>query len=181
MRLTRPLLVLALVACVAVPASAQDYRGMIFGEVGGASIGHADSELGNAPIFGGGAAFHLTPHLVVEGDVHTARVSHVFGRDHHDFSEITLTGSLLYRAPVAGRVHFIAGGGLGVQRAHTELDDPPFFEGIDRVETIRLLHGRVGAEWDVSRRFAIRTDFALWMGEGLDWVVGGRVGVGYRF
>jgi hypothetical protein len=27
----------------------------------------------------------------------------------------------------------------------------------------------------------IRTDFVLWMGEGLDWVAGGRAGVGYRF
>jgi hypothetical protein len=27
----------------------------------------------------------------------------------------------------------------------------------------------------------IRTDAVGWIGEGLDWVVGGRVGLGYRF
>jgi hypothetical protein len=179
-RLTGPLVAIALVVWLAAPASAQDRRAVIFGSVGGASIGHADSEQGKAPIAGGGVGFHLTPRLVVEGDVHAARVSHVFGRENHDFSEVTFTGSLLYRAPVSGRVHVVAGGGLGLQRAHTDVDEPPFFR-IDQVETLRLLHGRLGAEWDISSRLVIRTDFVLWMGEGLDWVAGGRAGVGYRF
>jgi hypothetical protein len=48
-------------------------------------------------------------------------------------------------------------------------------------EWIRLLHGGVGAEWDVSPRVVIRTDAALWFGGGLDWIMAPRVGVGYRF
>jgi hypothetical protein len=98
---------------------------------------------------GGGVGFYLTPVLVVEGDVHRASVSHVFDRDHHDFTETTFTGSLLYRSTPDGRAHFIAGGGAGLQSAQTDLDDPLF--RIDRTETIRLLHGRIGAEWDISR------------------------------
>jgi hypothetical protein len=180
MRTSGALLALALVALAAAPASAQDHRGVIFGQVGGGSIGHADSQQGQAPFFGGGAAFRLTPHLIVEADVHSARVSHVFGRENHDFSEVTLTGSLLFRAPAHGRVHVVAGGGVGLQRAHVEFDEPPI-PRVDRVETIRLLHGRIGAEWDASSRVVIRTDAVLWLGGGLDWVVGGRVGVGYRF
>ena len=139
----------ALVCCLfAAPVLAQERRAVVAGTLGGAGLGHADSEQGNAPIFGGAVGFHLTPRLVVEGDVHTARVSHVFGRDHHDFTETTFTGSLLFRATPGGRAHFIAGGGAGLQRAHTDVDDPPF--RIDRTETIRLLHGRIGAEWDIS-------------------------------
>ena len=134
---------------------------------------------GSAPLFGAGVGFHLTARLVVEGDVHTARVTHVFGRDHHDFTETTFTGSLLFRSRPNGPVHFIVGGGAGLQRAHTDADEPRF--RIDRTETIRLLHGRVGAEWDLSSRLAIRTEGVMWFGEGLDWVVGARAGLGYRF
>jgi hypothetical protein len=171
----------ALVSCViAAPASAQDRRAVIFGEVGGADIGHADSQQGRAPISGAGAAFHLIPRLVVEGDLHRGRVDHVFGRQHHSFTEVTVTGSLLFRTPVRGTAHFIAGGGLARQRAHTKFDEPPFAR-IDRVETLNLLHGRIGAEWDASTRLAIRTDAVLWIGGGLDWIAGARVGIGYRF
>ena len=170
----------ALVFClVAAPVRAQERRAVVAGSIGGAGLGHADSEQGNAPIFGGAVGFHLTPRLVVEGDVHTARVSHVFGRDHHDFTETTFTGSLLFRSTPDSRAHVIAGGGAGLQRAHTVADDPRF--RIDRTETIRLLHGRIGAEWDISSRMAIRTEGVLWFGEGLDWIVGARAGLGYRF
>lgn len=172
-------LALALVGAAA-PASAQHHRALVYGQFGGASIGHADSEQGKAPIFGGGISFNLAPHLVVEGDVHAARVSHVFGREDHDFTQTTFTGSLLYRAPATGNVHVLAGGGLGLQRAHVEFNEagiPP----VDRVETLRLLHGRAGVEWDVSGRVVIRTEAVLWMGGGLDWVSGGRVAIGYRF
>lgn len=162
------------------PAFAQERKTVIFAEVGGASIGHADSLQGHAPIWGGGAAFLLSPGIAIEGDVHGARVTRVFGRDHHDFTEVTVTGSLLFLVPAGGRFQFIAGGGLAWQRAHTVFDEPPFGR-IDRVETIRLLHGRIGAQWNASSRMVIRTDAVLWMGGGLDWVVGGRVGVGYRF
>jgi hypothetical protein len=68
---------------------------------------------------------------------------------------------------------------MGFQRAHTDLDDEGF--RIDKTETIRLLHGRAGAEWEVTKRLAIRTEGVLWFGEGLDWVVGGRAGISYRF
>jgi hypothetical protein len=170
----------ALVVCLfAAPVRAQDRRVVVFGTIGGAGLGHADSEQGKAPIFGGGAGFPLTPRLVVEGDVHTARVSHVFGRDHHDFTEITFTGSLLFRSTPNGRAHFLVGGGAGLQRAHTDVDDPPF--RIDRTETIRLLHGRIGGEWDISSRIANRTEGVMWFGGGLDWVVGARAGICYRF
>ena len=167
------------VSLLAAPVCAQERRTVIVGTIGGAGIGHADSQQGNAPILGGAVGFHLTPRLVVEGDVHTARVSHVFGRDRHDFTETTFTASLLFRSTPDGRAHFIAGGGAGLQRAHTDVDDPPF--RIDRTETIRLLHGRIGAEWDISSRMAIRTEGVMWFGEGLDWVVGARAGLGYRF
>jgi hypothetical protein len=163
----------------AAPVRAQERRAVVVGTVGGAGIGHADSEQGKAPIFGGAVGVHLTARLVVEGDVHTARVSHVFGRDHHDFTETTFTGSLLFRSTPDGRAHFIAGGGAGLQRAHTDADDPPF--RIDRTETIRLLHGRIGAEWDISSRMAIRTEGVMWFGQGLDWIVGARAGLAFRF
>ena len=170
----------AVVFCLfAAPVRAQERRAVLVGTIGGAGLGHADSEQGKAPIFGGAVGFHLTPRLVVEGDVHTARVSHVFGRDHHDFTETTFTGSLLFRSTPDGRAHFIAGGGSGLQRAHIEVDDPPF--RIDRTETIWLLHGRIGAEWNISSRLAIRTEGVMWFGEGLDWVLGARAGLGYRF
>lgn len=167
------------VSLSAAPVWAQERRAVVAGTIGGAGLGHADSEQGSAPLFGGGIGFHLTPRLVVEGDVHTARVSHVFGRARHDFTETTFTASLLFRSTPAGRLHFIAGGGAGLQRAHTDVDEPRL--RIDRTETIRLLHGRVGAEWDLASRIAIRTEGVMWFGEGLDWVVGARVGVGYRF
>jgi len=170
-----------LLACVAGgPAAAQDRRTVIFGDAGYAGIGYDDSEQGKAPIFGGGVAFHLTPRLVVEGDVHGGRVENVFGRQQHDFTELTFTGSLLFRAPVRGRVHLLAGGGLAVQRAHIEFNEPPI-PPVDRTETVRLLHGRLGADWELTDRLVIRTHSDLWMGGGRDWVVGARVGLGYRF
>jgi hypothetical protein len=164
---------------VAGPVQAQEYRAVVVGTVGGAQLGHADSKQGTAPMFGGAVGVHLTPRLVVEGDVHTARVSHVFGREHHDFTATTFTGSLLFRSAPAGRAHFLAGGGAGLQRAHIEIDEPS--SRIDRTEAIRLVHGRVGAEWAASRRIAIRTETVLWFGDGLDWILGVRAGVGYRF
>jgi hypothetical protein len=170
----------ALVVIVfAAPAWAQEGRIVVVGTIGGASVGHADSEQGNALIVGGAVGLHLTPRLVVEGDVHTARVSHVFGRDRHDFTESTLTGSLLFRSTPDGHAHVLVGGGAGLQRARSVVDDPPF--RIDRTETIRLIHGRIGAEWDISSRVAIRTEGVLWFGEGLDWVFGARTGLAYRF
>ncbi len=164
----------------AAPASAQEPRALVFGQFGVASIGHADSEQGTASIFGGGVSFNVTPHLVVEGDIHTGRVSHVFGREDHEFSQMTVTASVLYRTPGGGSVHFLAGGGLGVQRAHVEFEIPSI-PPVDRVETLRLLHARAGVEWDVSQRVVVRPEAVLWMGGGLDWVAGGRVAVGYRF
>ena len=98
------------VSLFAAPVWAQERRAVVVGTIGGASLGHADSEQGNAPIFGGAFGFHLTPRLVVEGDVHTARVSHVFGRDHHDFTDTTFTGSLLFRSTPDGHAHFNSGG-----------------------------------------------------------------------
>jgi hypothetical protein len=99
-------------ACIGVtPLFAQEHRTVILGEIGGASIGHHDSLQGSAPIWGGSAGFFFTPHIGIEGAVQGARVSHVFGRDHHDFTELTMTGSLLFRAPARGGVHFLAGNG----------------------------------------------------------------------
>lgn len=171
----------ALAVCfMAAPASAQEQRAVVFGDVGAASIGHSDSEQGRAPIFGGGVAFHLTPHVVLEGDVHGGRVENVFGRVHHDFTQTTVTGSVLFRAPAHGRVHFVTGGGVALQRAHTVSNEPPFGP-VDRTETQRLLHGRIGADWDISDGVVLRTHAGLWMGGGVDWVAGGRVGLGYRF
>ena len=164
----------------AAPVAAQDRRGVVFGHVGAASIGHADSEQGKAPVFGGGIGFHLTPRFVADADVHRARVTNVFGREQHEFSQVTVTGSVLFRSSPDARAHFLAGGGLAVQRAHSEFTETPFGH-IERVETIRLLHGRIGAEWDLSSRLMIRTEAVLWFGEGLEWVVGGRAAVGYRF
>ena len=161
-------------------ALAQDRRGLLFGQFGIASIGHADSEQGKAPIFGGGVTIHLTPRVVVEGDVHGARVSHVFDRPDHDFTELTATASLLYRAFADRRAHVLAGGGLGIQRAHSAFNVPPVGP-VDRTETLRLWHWRAGAEWDVSPRTVMRTEAVFWFGGGLDWVMGGRLAVGYRF
>jgi len=171
----------ALAVCLtAGPAAAQERRAVVFGDIGGASFGHADSEMGKAPIFGGGIAFELTPYLVLEGDVHGARVENVFGRAYHIFSPMTLTGSVLFRTPAQGRVHFVTGGGVALQRAHIEFNEPPFAP-VDRTETLRRLHGRIGADWDLSDRLVLRTHAVLWMGAGLDWVFGGRAGLGYRF
>jgi outer membrane protein with beta-barrel domain len=183
MRLSRRKVVssiFVLAACLPVTAAGQARRGLVFGNVGLASIGTSDSEQGKAPIFGGGAAFHLTPRLVVEGDLHGARVSHVFGRPDHDFSELTVTGSLLYRAFADRRVRLLAGGGVGLQRAHSAFNVPPV-GAVDRTETIRLWHWRAGPEWDVSDRMIMRTEFVSWFGEGIDWAMGGRLSVGYRF
>lgn len=152
---------------------------MVVGEAGVASVGHSDSKQGTAPIFGGGAAFHLFPWLVVEGDVHGARVGRVFGQDNHSFSEATFTGSLLFRGNRNGRTHLIAGGGIAAQRAHSEFDVPGIH--VDSTETIWMQHGRVGVERDLASRIVIRPEAVFWFGPGLDWVIGGRVGVGYRF
>ncbi len=181
MPVSHPVIPAVLVLCLfATTASGQDRRWVLFGTAGAASIGHADSEQGTAPVVGGGAAFQMTRSLVLEGDVHGARVRHVFGREQHDFSELTFTGSLLFRTSPEGRAHFMAGAGVAVQRAHTEFDVAPVGR-VDRTETLRLTHGRVGGEWDLSDRVVIRSDAVLWFGVGLDWVLGGRVGVGYRF
>ena len=153
---------------------------MVFGAAGVAGIGHSDSTQGTAPIFGGGAALQLFPRLVVEGDVHGARVGRVFGQDNHNFSEVTLTGSLLFRGNANGRTHLIAGGGIAAQRAHSAFDVLPAIH-VDRTETIWMQHGRVGVEWDLTSRMVIRPEAVFWFGPGLDWVMGGRVGVGYRF
>ncbi|MEX2273927.1 MAG: outer membrane beta-barrel protein [Vicinamibacterales bacterium] len=166
--------------CVPTAAAAQDHRAIVFVNAGGASIVHADSEQGKAPIFGGGAGFHLTPRFLIEGDVHGARVTQVFGREHHDFSQVTVTGSVLFRSSPRGRAHFIAGAGWGLQRAHIDFTLEPHGR-IERTETIGLLHGRVGAEWDLSSRIALRTEGVLWFGEGVDGVLGARAGLGYRF
>jgi hypothetical protein len=178
MKLRTALLTLALLAA-AIPSSAQN-RGVVYGDVGYASIGHADSEQGKAPIFGGGAALQVTPHLLVEADVHRGTVENVFGRARHDFSETTFTASFLFRTPVDGPAHLVAGGGIAVQRAHTELDEPSL-PPIDRTETLRLWHGKLGVDWDLTRRVVLRTHGVLSMGGGLDWVFGARVGLGYRF
>ena len=177
---TDKILGFALGICLfAAPVLAQERRTIVSGSLGVAGLGHADSEQGTAPLVGGGVGFFVTPRLLVEGDVHWATVSHVFGRDNHDFTEATLTGSLLFRSAPGKSGHFIAGGGAGLQWAHTDVDSPPF--RIDRTETIRLLHGRIGGEWDISDRMAIRTEGVLWFGDGLDWVLGARAGLTYRF
>lgn len=171
--------VLLLIGLFALPASAQERGVVVSGWIGGATLGHADSEMGKAPIFGAGIGLHLLPRLLVEGDVHTGAVSNVFGRAHHDFRETTFTASVLFRSNPDGDVHFLGGGGLGVQRVHSDVNDPPFV--FERTETIRLWHGRAGVEWGISPRLAIRTEGIMSFGEGLDWVVGGRAGVSYRF
>ena len=52
--------------------------------------------------------------------VHGARIENVFGRERHVFTMATLTGSILYRQPLDEKVDFVAGGGLGYQRAHVD-------------------------------------------------------------
>jgi hypothetical protein len=170
-----------LALCVsATPVSGQDRRWVVFGTAGVASIGHADSEQGKAPVVGGSAGFQMVRRLLLEGEVHGGRVRHVFGREHHDFSELTFTGSVLFRTSPERRAHFVGGGGLALQQARIEFDLPTVGH-VDRTETLSLTHGRAGIEWDVSGRVLIRSEAVLWLGEGLDWVLGGRVGVGYRF
>ena len=169
-----------LLLCCASVTSAQERRGLVFGQAGFASIGHADSEQGKAPIVGLGGSLQLAPWLLVEGDVHHARISNVFGDDNHSFAETTLTGSLLYRAFRNRRVRLVAGGGLGVQRARSMFAVASTGQ-IDVRETIRLWHGLVGGEWSVADRVVIRTDSVWSFGDGLDWVVGGIMLVGYRF
>ena len=179
LRIARVCLFAFAVCLFAAPVWAQEHRSVVFGSLGIVGLGHADSEQGNGPLIGGGIGFYLTPVLVVEVDVHRARVSHVFGRDHHDFTDTTLAGSLLFRSTPDARAHFLAGGGAGLQWAHTDLDEPPF--QIDRTDRIRMLYGRSGAEWDISSRVAIRTEGVLWFGPGLDWIAGFRAELGYRF
>jgi len=170
-----------LALCVfATPVCGQDRRWVVFGTAGVASIGHADSEQGKAPVVAGGAAFQMMRWLLLEGEVHSAQVRHVFGREHHDFSELTLTGSLLFRTSPKRRLHVVGGAGLALQRARIEFEVSPLGH-VDRTETLRLTHGRAGVEWEMSGRVLIRSEAVLWLGEGLDWVLGGRVGVGYRF
>ena len=164
----------------ATTTAAQEYRGAILADAGVASIGHADSEQGNAALLGGGVSFRLAPWLVAEGELHRAHVSRVFGRDDHDFTESTLTGSVLFRAHRGGRAHLLAGGGFAVQRARSEFDAPPI-GSVDIRETVRLWHGRTGIEWDAFERVVVRTDAVLWFGAGVDWILGGLVRVGYRF
>ena len=176
---TRTMGILSVLGLFAVPAVAQERGIVVSGSIGAATLGHADSEMGKAPIFGAGIGVHLLPRLLIEGDVHTGAVSNVFGRAHHDYRETTFTASLLFRSSPDGRVHGLAGGGIGLQRAHSDVNDPPFV--FERTETIRMWHGRGGVEWDISPRLAIRTEAVLWFGPGLDWVVGGRGGVSYRF
>jgi hypothetical protein len=175
-----PAAIAVVLTCLPSPAAGQDRRGLLFANIGLASVGHSDSEQGKAPIVGGGAAFDLTRRLVAEGDIHGARVRHVFGRADHDFTELTVTGSLLYRAFADRRAHFLAGGGFGFQRAHSAFTVDPVGE-VDRTETIRLWHYRAGPEWGVSHRTVMRTEAVFWFGGGLDWVMGGRLVVGYRF
>ena len=163
-----------------VRVSAQEGRTVLWGQIGLVNVGHSDSEQGNAVMLGGGVGFQVLPRLVVEGDVHRTAVDHVFGRDQHEFSAVTMTGSVLYRAPAGQRVRVLAGGGMALQRARARFTEPSI-GSIDARETLRLLHGRGGIEWDVARRFVIRTEGVLWMGGGLDWVLGARAGVGYRF
>jgi hypothetical protein len=173
-------LVAVTVVLAAGAAKAQERRGTLFGHIGGASLGHGDSEMGDALVVGGGAAWHPTRTLVVDADVHGGSVTHVFGREHHDFTQVTITGSVLYRSTPDSRVHFIGGGGIGVQRAHSEFTVPPIGP-VDRTESLLLWHGRAGAEWDLADRLVLRTEGVLWMGGGLDWVSGGRVAIGWRF
>lgn len=172
--------VLAVAFARPVPAAAQEYRAAVFGHLGGASVGHDDSEIGKAPLFGGGASFLLTPRLVVDADYHAARITNVFERAHHDFTQQTFTASLLFRSSPRARAHVLAGGGIAAQRAHTELTDPAFGR-IERTDLVRLLHARAGVEWDLAARVVLRTEGLFWMGAGLDWVTGGRVALGYRF
>ena len=179
-RAARATCVLLAALTIAAPASAQERRGFVYGSLGGASIGHADSEQGRAPIYGGGVAFQVASPLVIELDVHRASVEQVFGREQHDFTQLTVTGSLLFRAPLAEKADFLAGGGLGFQRAHTDFTLDPFGR-VDRTERIRLLHGKAGLQWDLLDDWAMRAEGVLWMGSGLDWVAGGRVLLGYRF
>ena len=170
-----------LALCVfAAPVSGQDRRWAVFGTAGFASIGHADSEQGTAPVVGGGVTFQMVRSLLLEGEVQGARVRNVFGRPDHDFSELTFTGSLLFRASPERSAHFLAGGGWALQRARIQFDAPPVGH-VNRTETLSLVHGRAGVEWDVSRRVLIRGEAVLWFGAGVDWILGGRASVGYRF
>ena len=97
------------------------------------------------------------------------------------FPGLQLVGVITSSAEKAGRdaVDFAGLPEPTGARANTDVDEPGF--RVDRSETIRLLHGRIGAEWDISSRIAIRTEGLMWFGAGLDWIMGVRAGVGYRF
>jgi hypothetical protein len=179
-RRRRLLLACGAVLISAAPAWAQQPTVAVFAQAGGASIGHSDSTQGHAPIFGGAASIRITPRFLLDGDVHVGRVTRVFGREDHEFTETMYTASLLWRAPVRGKIHALVGGGLGIQRAHTEFVDPSIGR-FSYAETLKLLHGRAGIEFDASRRLVVRTEGVLWFGPGLDWVAGARAGLGYRF
>jgi hypothetical protein len=95
--------------------------------------------------------FTLTPRIVVDADLHGARVGEVLPRYQHGFSQLTFTGRVLFRSSPDARAHVLAGGGLAVQRARSEFTLEPF-GFVESTETVRVLHGRAGAEWDVSSR-----------------------------
>ena len=172
---------LSLCCLSATSAFAQERRTTVFGTFGAASIGSNDSKQGDAPLVGGGVSFQWKRWLAADGDVHGARVRNVFGRADHTFREITLTGSLLFRRAVTRRVQLLTGGGIAVQRVDSEFPVAPSGR-IDQSQTLDLLlHGRVGAEWGVSDRVVLRTEGVLWFGNGLDWILGARAGLGYRF
>jgi hypothetical protein len=160
--LSRTLLACGILAALSNPApvAAQDHRGIVFGHIGGASIGHADSEQGTAPVFGGGIGCHLTPRLVVDADVHGGRVTKVFGREHHDFSQVTFTGSVLFRSSPDAPAHFLAGGGLAVQRAHRIHRNAVRPHRARRDDSPAAREGRRGVEYleppdDADRRCAL--------------------------
>jgi hypothetical protein len=118
--------------------------------------------------------------MVAEVDVQRGAVDHVFGREHHNFDETTITGRIMFRTHPRGPLHVLAGGGLAVQRAHAQFEVPPLAR-VNRVEWLRLWHGRAGVDCDVTPRLTIRTHGSLSMGGGLDWILGGGVCLGYRF
>ena len=57
-----------LALCVfATPVFGRERRWVVFGTAGVASIGHADSEQGKAPVVAGAVAFQMVPWLLLEG------------------------------------------------------------------------------------------------------------------
>ena len=200
-RLAAPLLLTLAMAIMAPPLSAQEPRATVFGVGGAANITSGDSVIGNTLLWGGGASIRLAS-FAVEGDVTTAS----FNPDRFGTERRTtmITGSALYFSG-KGAVHVAAGGGVAARIQHTRsqvsLDPsslpagfcqsrsgstcreirPGVFE-FESSTTINMLHGRVGARWDVSPRVEFRADAVLWFGgEGLSAAVGAMTGLGYRF